>query len=217
MAAVARVRKADVIAAARDVLDEKGADGLTMAAVASRLGLTTMAVYRHVRDRADLVEQAVDLVLSELAGEPAPESGVGEAGGASFDGLERWMTDVRAQLVAHPWVGPALGTGTTLRPGWLAAIGRLARALERSPLDDAARARAVIWVTRVTLGIVMQEAKAPLPHAAADPAVLLDQAADHDRAVLAPIAHDLARVGNDDLFAAAVSQTRAYLESLTDA
>ena len=202
-----RVRQADVVGAARDVLDDKGEPGLTMAGVAGRLGLTTMAVYRHVRDRAELVERAVDLVLSELAADPDP-------GAPWVEGVERWMTDVRTQLVAHPWVGPALGTGTALQPGWLAAVGRLARVLDRSPLDAVARARAVIWVTRVTLGIVMQEAKAPLPHAAANPDGLLRQATDDDRAVLAPIAHDLARVTNDDLFTDVVSQTRRHLVGL---
>ena len=56
----------DVLTAAREILDEGGIASLTMANVAGRVGFTTMAVYRHVRNREDLLEGVLDLVLREI-------------------------------------------------------------------------------------------------------------------------------------------------------
>ena len=78
----------DVLAAARDILDEEGIDALTMANVASRVGFTTMAVYRHVRNRDDLLEGVVDLVLQEIADHADRDADW-------LRGVEQWMRDVR--------------------------------------------------------------------------------------------------------------------------
>lgn len=51
-----------IAAAAIDLLDEVGVDGLTMRAVAARLGSGTMSLYRHVAGRDELL----DLVVTEL-------------------------------------------------------------------------------------------------------------------------------------------------------
>ena len=51
------------MAAAVDVLDEHGLDGLTMRAVADRLGAGAMSLYRHVAGR----EELLDLVAARLA------------------------------------------------------------------------------------------------------------------------------------------------------
>src|SRR3954463_9633857 len=54
------VTRDEVIAAALHILDTEGLDGLTMANVAKRVGFTTMAVYRHVKNREDLIAGAVE-------------------------------------------------------------------------------------------------------------------------------------------------------------
>lgn len=44
--------------------DEKGIEALTMAAVAERLGVTPMALYRHVAYKTDLLDGLVELWCS---------------------------------------------------------------------------------------------------------------------------------------------------------
>jgi AcrR family transcriptional regulator len=144
----------DVLTAAREILDESGIGSLTMANVAHRVGFTTMAVYRHVRNREDLLEGVLDIVLREI--------GHAEPGADWLQGVERWMRDVRSHLVAHPWAATMLGTSTTMTAAWTSTVGVLSNHLERSPLSTRGRARAIVWVTRVTMGIVIQEVGAPI-------------------------------------------------------
>jgi AcrR family transcriptional regulator len=53
----------DVVAAAIGILDRDGVDALTIRGVAEACGLSPMGVYRHVRDKDDLLDRAVDAVL----------------------------------------------------------------------------------------------------------------------------------------------------------
>ncbi|RYV53030.1 TetR/AcrR family transcriptional regulator [Pengzhenrongella frigida] len=56
-----------IIAEAADLADEAGFDGVTLSAVARRLGVQTPSLYSHVRDRAALLDGITALALSELA------------------------------------------------------------------------------------------------------------------------------------------------------
>ncbi|GIH14030.1 TetR/AcrR family transcriptional regulator [Rugosimonospora africana] len=53
-------------AAALAVIDRDGLGGLTMRAVADQLGMSTMALYRYVRDREELERLVVELVLEAV-------------------------------------------------------------------------------------------------------------------------------------------------------
>ncbi|WP_433478800.1 TetR/AcrR family transcriptional regulator [Spirillospora sp. CA-142024] len=59
--------------AALAVIDRDGLAGLSMRAVAKELGMSTMALYRYVRDREELEGLVVDLVYAEV--DPAPPPG----------------------------------------------------------------------------------------------------------------------------------------------
>jgi AcrR family transcriptional regulator len=85
-----------IAAAALRVADERGADGFTMRAVADSLGVTPMALYHHVKDKAALVGLVVDAVID---GRPLPPP----SGSWQEDLLEmaRWM---RAVTLNHPAV-----------------------------------------------------------------------------------------------------------------
>lgn len=204
-----RTTRRDVVEAAVAVLDEVGEPALTMAAVAGRLGLSTMASYRHVKDRAELVAAAVDLVLEDVA---VPSDEV-----AWVDGVVDWMTDVRATLVTHPWVGPNIGDERSVARAWLAVVVRLIRVLERSPLTVPARARAVVWVTRTTTGLASQEVRAPMSAGGADPTTLLAMVDGDDRATLATVVDAIAAISDDALFDLAIEQARTLLRSLDGA
>lgn len=55
-----------VLRAALDLADEGGLESLTMHAIGRRLGVQAMSLYRHVEDKADLLDGLVDLVVSEV-------------------------------------------------------------------------------------------------------------------------------------------------------
>lgn len=61
--------RADIIAAALQLMHESGEGGLTMRALASRLGVSPMALYRHVEDKAGLIRTLSDHVYAVVLDE----------------------------------------------------------------------------------------------------------------------------------------------------
>jgi len=58
---------ASILAAARTLLDQEGLAAVAMRAVAERVGITPMAIYRHYADRASLLNAVADEGFTELA------------------------------------------------------------------------------------------------------------------------------------------------------
>lgn len=58
-------------AAARRLLDSEGSDAVTMRRVAKAIGMTPMALYRHVADRDDLLNTLADAGFEDLAARAA--------------------------------------------------------------------------------------------------------------------------------------------------
>jgi AcrR family transcriptional regulator len=96
--------------------DAEGLDAVTMAALASRLGFTTMSLYRYVESRQDLLEVMVD----EAVGPPPTLNRRRGWRGQ----IEEWAGAEAAQFFAHPWVfavqtgAPPVGPNLV---GWMEA------------------------------------------------------------------------------------------------
>lgn len=75
-----------VITAAAELADEVGFEGVTLSAVARRLGVQTASLYNHVRDRAELLAGLHELALDELADRIA-DAVAGMAGRDALVGL----------------------------------------------------------------------------------------------------------------------------------
>jgi AcrR family transcriptional regulator len=73
MARPAQIDRTAVLETSLRIADEEGLGAVTMAAVAQRLGVTPMALYRHVANKADLLDGLVEMLLSEFA---LPDAGV---------------------------------------------------------------------------------------------------------------------------------------------
>ncbi|WTW92673.1 transposase [Streptomycetaceae bacterium NBC_01309] len=209
-----RLTLRDVVLAARAVLTEGGVDALTMSAVATRLGVTPMALYRHVDGRAALLAAVADSVLEE----------VGAAVDASVpwdDAVVMWMADVRHRIVESPWTAQLIGTPTQIAPAWAAALDRLLAVLERGPLDDDARADALVWIARTTVGVVLLEAKSPLARPGHAVGTALESALETASPEMARrwerIDARLTSYRDDDLFEDLVRQTRARLADAASA
>src|SRR5574342_1381649 len=62
----ARIGRQVILRASLDLADERGLAAVTMQAVADRLGVTPMALYRHIKDKADLLDAVVESLLLEF-------------------------------------------------------------------------------------------------------------------------------------------------------
>lgn len=91
-----------VLAAAIGLADEHGLDAVSMRRVGEALGVEAMSLYRHIRNKDDLLDGMVDAAIAQF---PARDQSVEWR--ESLRALVRGAHDV---LLAHPWVA-ALATG----------------------------------------------------------------------------------------------------------
>ena len=60
--------ESEILAAARELFARKGEQAVTMRAVAERVGVTATAIYRHYRDKAELLEEIARAGFEALGG-----------------------------------------------------------------------------------------------------------------------------------------------------
>lgn len=87
-----------ILKAAHEVLNENGLDGLTMRALARRLGVAPNSLYSHVDGKTELVDTILDDVLA-LIEEPDPDT-------ETKAGLSQIMTSTYQVLLDHPDLVP---------------------------------------------------------------------------------------------------------------
>jgi AcrR family transcriptional regulator len=100
----------EIVDAAMGVTKAEGLDGLTMRALAAELGVTPMAMYHHVPNKAALLQLVADAVIEEVE-IPPPEVGPWEARLAAL------ARELRTRLAAFPGVGPYLLGSEIPTPG----------------------------------------------------------------------------------------------------
>lgn len=89
--------RSDIVASAIALADADGLQGVSMRAVASRLGTSASALYRYVADRADLLGLMADQVARELRPfEPPPGGGI-----EAMVAVAQAQRDLYRQ---HPWL-----------------------------------------------------------------------------------------------------------------
>ncbi|MGY1810199.1 TetR/AcrR family transcriptional regulator C-terminal domain-containing protein [Blastococcus sp. SYSU D00669] len=87
----------DVVRAAVEVLDDEGLPGLTLRAVAARLGVSAPTLYWHVKDKRHLLDLVAEQVLAEV-----PDSARAPREGESvWEWLAQSIRLRRALLLAH--------------------------------------------------------------------------------------------------------------------
>ena len=108
-----RLSIATVVATAVEIADEAGLAAVSIRHLARRLGLTPMAVYRHVESRDELVVLMVDAIL---ASPPAARTTPWP------DALTAWGRALYLRYEAHPWALDAPIPGMPSTPhlvGWM--------------------------------------------------------------------------------------------------
>ncbi len=96
----AKLDRHQVVAAAIAWSDAEGLDGLSMRALANRLGVVPMALYKHVADKEDLIGAMVDAVVEEYA-DP-------DVQGPWKDRVKARIDVARRAVHRHPWLCDAI-------------------------------------------------------------------------------------------------------------
>ena len=111
-----------VLAAALEIIDADGADGLSMRRLARALGRDPMILYRHAPNKAALLDGVAETVLAQLTVDPADPDWAAQ--------LRAVARHYRALALAHPHVVPLLVTRPLATPLALRPKGTL------RPLED---------------------------------------------------------------------------------
>lgn len=163
----ARLSRDQIVEAALDLVDRSGLQGLTMRALARELQADPMAVYRHVRDKDDLLGAMCDRIL--LALDPI-------APGRDWEPQIRRLADqVRERFAARPALLPALAAAPVTPTSLLIAADTIAL-LVRAGADARDASAGVNAVFSYVLGYAVVEAAVPPP---ADQTALREAALAH--------------------------------------
>ncbi|VTR76486.1 TetR/AcrR family transcriptional regulator [Cellulomonas hominis] len=137
---------AGIAQAAVALADAEGLGAVSMARVAERVGVTTMALYRYVSSKDDLLALMMETALGEAvdAAERAASDLPAAPGVPAWrTALERWCHDQLALAQVHPWSVQAPVTASLPGPARVAFLERGLRALEGTPLTWAERTAVV--------------------------------------------------------------------------
>jgi AcrR family transcriptional regulator len=140
----ARLSREAIVTAALAIIDRDGIDALTMRRVASELDSAPMAIYRHVRDK----DQLLVLMLDRLAATVAvprfasdPRIRLQQACRAMRDGLAR-----------YPWVVDVLAQGDLIAPSILWVIEAIVSAFIACGLSESEAVDGYRAVWQFTVG-----------------------------------------------------------------
>jgi AcrR family transcriptional regulator len=110
-----------VLTAAVELADERGLDAISMRRVGESLGVEAMSLYRHVRDKDDLLDGMVDAVIARFP---------------LRDGSLEWRESLRSLLrgahsvlLEHPWVAALATSRPAVGPARLRFVDAVLGAL----------------------------------------------------------------------------------------
>lgn len=83
-------RQKEIIDAALAIISERGLEGLTMKRIAARVGFSDAAVYRHFRNKSDILKAMVDRFTE---GSIRSLARIGTGGGSGLEQIEEFFFD----------------------------------------------------------------------------------------------------------------------------
>ena len=119
----------EVVRAAMKIADDEGLSAVTMNAVASKLGLTTMAVYRYFPSKEALLDAVID---AGMGSPPRPA----RANGPWREEVARWARAKRASLISRPWLAELPFVAAPHGPNFLSWLEALLEPLSRTGLSS---------------------------------------------------------------------------------
>jgi AcrR family transcriptional regulator len=126
----AKLSRHSILDAALALLDREGAAALSMRRLGEELGVEAMSLYRHIADRAALLEALADHLASEI--DPREV-----AAGDWADALRAFAGELRAVARRHPAAFALVGSRVLATPHQLGPIEALLASLRRAGFTPA--------------------------------------------------------------------------------
>jgi AcrR family transcriptional regulator len=140
-----------ILAAALEIVDEQGADALSMRSLAQHLGSGTATLYRHFASRSEMAAMVVDRMLGDLHLDPRAGTDLPwQKACISF------AQDMFDALARHGNVAPLLIGLVPMGPNALAHRERILSVLLAAGFPAATAAHAYASLSRYVLGFAIQ-------------------------------------------------------------
>ncbi len=139
-----RLSRDAVITAAAAIVAREGVEKLTMRVVADELGSSPMSIYRHVRDKDELLVLLLDRLAAELPRPRLPRDPRAR--------LLKACRVMRDGLAAHPWVVDVLAGGDLIAPSILWLLEEIVASFVACGLTHAQAADGYRAVWQFTIG-----------------------------------------------------------------
>lgn len=147
----AELSREHILDVALDLIDREGLGALNMRDLGTLLGASTMSVYRHFRNKADLLDALVDRVIADLLPERSEPTWQAQ--------LRTIGLRVRAAILAHPALAPMMGMEFRRSDVSLRINAEIISRLRSSGLPEAEIAPAYWAVAVYTNGYALLEAR----------------------------------------------------------
>jgi TetR/AcrR family transcriptional regulator, tetracycline repressor protein len=145
------ISRDDIIQAAVATVRAGRYEGMTIRSLAADLGVAPMSLYRHIRDKDDLLDEVVDRLLARAWRPAAPE-----------DDWQAWVTEaaakLRAFLVSQPAALHVYLQHPVISPAAVERMNAMMDVLRRTGAGEAAARRAYGAVHTYTVGFAALEA-----------------------------------------------------------
>lgn len=136
---------------ALQIVDEEGADALSMRTLAQRLESGTATLYRHFANRSEVIARVVDRVFGEV------ELSTGELAAKGWQrACESFAQAMFEVFRRHPNVTPLLNEQAPIGPAAMAQRERLLAILLDNGFTPQLAARSYATVARYVLGFAIQ-------------------------------------------------------------
>lgn len=139
---------AQIVDAGVRIADTDGLGAVSMARMAADLGVATMALYRYVGAKDELLELMIDAAL----GPPEPVTDGWRAG------LAQWARTILAVYRRHPWVLQVPITMPPITPNQVALMENCLAALRGTPLTEDEKVSVLLLLSGFVRNNAMLEA-----------------------------------------------------------
>jgi len=145
-----------VIEAGLDLALREGVEALSIRKLAAALGVTPRALYRHVRNKQDIVVGVIDRVVSHarVTDHAVPRTQWKDWLRATFGAMHR-------TLVEQPGVIPVLRYSLPFGPAAAAVVDEVVGVMCAAGLDRQSASDAMLALTSYTVGLAAMRSTAP--------------------------------------------------------